>query len=274
MKKIFKKNQIIITALAIMIVVAGYLNFVEKDSSETADVGEGQVLDYETDKKTESDNLNDSGLVEILRPGEDVEDVVNQGDEYGDISDEDQGTKVSDTGELIGEDGNVEETEAPTEEGETKGNDVTGNEAASGEGTPTNTNEEGNPGEAVLVSTTASPDYFVNTRISREQMRAKNKDTLMEILDNQGSNEEDKAAATQEIIKLTSISEKENTTETLLEAKGYSDVVVRMSDENINVIVNATSLNDQDVAQIEDIIKRETGAEVGQIVISPVVVTE
>ena len=46
MKKIFKKNQIMITALAIMIAVAGYLNFageqigeedfLSKDGSETA----------------------------------------------------------------------------------------------------------------------------------------------------------------------------------------------------------------------------------------------
>lgn len=33
MKKIFQKNQIAITALAIMIAVAGYLNFTEQNTS-------------------------------------------------------------------------------------------------------------------------------------------------------------------------------------------------------------------------------------------------
>ena len=33
MKKVFQKNQIAITALAIMIAVAGYLNFTEQNAS-------------------------------------------------------------------------------------------------------------------------------------------------------------------------------------------------------------------------------------------------
>ena len=78
----------------------------------------------------------------------------------------------------------------------------------------------------------------------------------------------------QEIINLTSISEKEQSTETLLEAKGYSDAIVRITEENVTAIVNAASLNEQDVAKIEDIVKRETGADIKEIVIAPVVVNE
>lgn len=37
MKNIFKKNQIIITALAIMIVIAGYLSFTNKDKVKTTE---------------------------------------------------------------------------------------------------------------------------------------------------------------------------------------------------------------------------------------------
>lgn len=64
------------------------------------------------------------------------------------------------------------------------------------------------------------PDYFINAKVSREQLRAKNKETLME------------------------------------------------------VIVNAESLNDQDIAQIEDIVKRKTGEDISKIVISPVVLND
>lgn len=262
MKKIFKKNQIIITALAIMIVVAGYLNFSQRNASEEVKVGEGQVLDYDTNEKTASDDLDDSDLFGFLQKGEDVEGVVGEdtgdngggADEFADISDEDQFQQVSDTGEIISD------TEANAK-------------STSGEVADDDSQEDSAPGEAVLVSTTASADYFINARVSREQLRAKNKETLMGILENASVSEADKSKATQEIINLTSISEKENATETLLEAKGYSDTVVSI-DENVNVVVNATSLNEQDIAQIEDIIKRETGVEVTEIVIYPVVITE
>ena len=263
MKKIFKKNQIIITALAIMIIIAGYLNFSQRGATEEVNVGDGEVLDYDVDEKTASDNLDDSNLFDFLKQGDDVESLVDENskspDEYADISDEDQAHQISDNGEIITQvDENVQD-EAKAE-------------TTSGLATD-DSNESDHPGEAVLVSTKAAPDYFINARISREQLRAKNKETLMGILENASVSEADKSKATQEIINITSISEKENATESLLEAKGYSDAVVSI-DENVSVVVNATSLNEQDMAQIEDLIKRETGADITEIVIYPVVITE
>ncbi len=260
MKKIFKKNQIIITALAIMILVAGYLNFSQRDTQDDTVASDGQVLDYDEAEKTVGDNLDDSDLLEFLNEGKDIDDLVNEdgADDVAENIDADQVQDVSDTGEIITE----------------NEDDLAAAETVSGEVKDEENDEETPPGEAVLVSTKASPDYFLNARLSREQMRASNKDTLMEILENTTVSEEDKSLATQEIIKLTSISEKENATETLLEAKGYSDAVVRLSEEKVNVIINAASLDDQDIAQIEDIVKRETGFEVTQIVIAPVIVSE
>ena len=37
MKKVFKKNQLIITALALMIAVAGYLSFTDKNGKDEKD---------------------------------------------------------------------------------------------------------------------------------------------------------------------------------------------------------------------------------------------
>ena len=39
MKRLFRKNQIIITSLAIMIVIAGYLNFTADQTGETGSSG-------------------------------------------------------------------------------------------------------------------------------------------------------------------------------------------------------------------------------------------
>ena len=43
MKKMFKKNQVIITALAIMIAVAGYLNFTEEKTDMALANLEGEL---------------------------------------------------------------------------------------------------------------------------------------------------------------------------------------------------------------------------------------
>lgn len=64
MKKIFKKNQIIITALAIMIIVAGYLNYTTRNTNDDIEVGEGEVLDYDSHNETANDNIDDSDIVD------------------------------------------------------------------------------------------------------------------------------------------------------------------------------------------------------------------
>lgn len=260
MKKIFKKNQIIITALAIMIIIAGYLNFSQRgDKDLDMNVGDGEVLDYDSHNETAGDDLLDSDLVDSLLEGlEGKNEDTATGDKFGDISDEDMAQEVTDTGEVVVD--NAEGTEV----------EATGTEGTVAEGTES----QDSPGEAILVSTTVSPDYFANAKLNREQMRAKNSETLMQIMDNVNLSEEDRAAATQELIKLTSIRERENATETLLEAKGYSDAVVSISDNNVDVIINAVSLDEQDIAQVEDIVKRETEMDITQIVISPAVVSD
>ena len=50
MKKIFKKNQVIITSLAILIAVAGYLNFADVDlgiGDKAASTDNRRILDNE-----------------------------------------------------------------------------------------------------------------------------------------------------------------------------------------------------------------------------------
>lgn len=54
-----KRNQIVVTALAIMIAVAGYLNFTEAKSAETKAVDINEATDYEA-------LLNDDGSISTL----------------------------------------------------------------------------------------------------------------------------------------------------------------------------------------------------------------
>ncbi len=240
MKHIFRKNQVIITALAIMIAVAGYLQF-----------NQDKVANYGQNTKETMDVVEDDGTVDVdadaaiatddAAATSDADAVVDN-DETADISDEDASDEtipVSDTGEL----------EPDKDSKETAG-------------------------EAVLVNNTINADFFASAKLEREQTRAKNKDILMDLVDNTNLTEEQKEDAINGVIELTAIAEKETATEMLLEAKGFDDAVVSIADERVNVVVSAEELTDQQKAQIEDIVKNETKADVKNITISPVKVEE
>ena len=69
---------------------------------------------------------------------------------------------------------------------------------------------------------------------------------------------------------LTDYAEKEAAAETLLEAQGFANTVVSMTGDSVDVVVDAESLNETDRARIEDAVKRKTGVNVDEIVITPV----
>ena len=59
-------------------------------------------------------------------------------------------------------------------------------------------------------------------------------------------------------------------TENLLVAKGFSEAVVTILSDSVDVVVNADDLTESQIAQIEDIVKRKTECSADKIVISPV----
>ena len=70
------------------------------------------------------------------------------------------------------------------------------------------------------------------------------------------------------MIAITDIAEKETAAEILLESKGFDDVVVSITDETVDVVVNTADLTEAQRAQIEDIVIRKTGVSPEAIVIS------
>ena len=187
MKKIMKKNQVIITSLAILIAVAGYLNF--------ADVNLGSK-----DKEASTDSSS------IL---EDVD--------Y-DISEET--ALLEENGEEIGE---------PLAQ------------------------DTGTPGEAVL---TGASSFAAQAKLSREQVRSQNKAELQEIISSEEIGDEQKQTAVNTMVAMTELTEKEAAAELLLEAKGFSDVIVNLTGETADIVVPDSTLEEAKLAQIEDIEKR------------------
>ena len=68
---------------------------------------------------------------------------------------------------------------------------------------------------------------------------------------------------------MTDIAERESAAEMLLQAKGFTDVIVNIVDDTADVVVNMPQIDDAQRAQIEDIMKRKTGVAAENIVITP-----
>ena len=222
MRKVFKKNQIIITALALMIAVAGYLQYT------------GSQSDKDLAKEASADT--NEGTYEIS--DEDMysaEDIFTDTEESAETSADAQGAENS--------------------------QEVASNENADGE----------NPGQAVLTSTGVSNvDFVSEVKLNREQIRSQNKASLMEVINNANITEEQKQDAVNAMISMTDIAEREAAAEMLLEAKGFTDVVVSITDGNADVVLNMGQVTDAKRAQVEDIVRRKTNVEAQNIVITPI----
>ena len=239
MKRLFRRNQIIITTLAVMIAAAGYLNYAgKKELADSNQVYEAGAMDISDE--------------DILAENQAVLNSQNGGQllEIPSLDDPDDGS-----GQLAqgGADG---QTTAPDGNG--------GQQAADAEA---QTGLE-NPGEAVLTSGMSVSDYIANVQLNREQIRAKNKETLMGLIDSTTIDDAAKQQAIQDMIDLTEVSEKENAAETLLMAKGFSDPVVSITKDKVDVVINAASITDPQRAQIEDIVKRKAEVAADQIIIT------
>ena len=90
------------------------------------------------------------------------------------------------------------------------------------------------------------------------------------MINNDNVEQSKKQTAADEMLKIQQRIEKETAAEAMIEAKGFEEVYVRIDDETVDVVVNKSELSDAEIAQIEDIIKRKTGATVDKIRITPI----
>ncbi len=140
-------------------------------------------------------------------------------------------------------------------------------EAALTENVELNSDEE-DIGEAVLTSAEVIKSNLATAKLNREQSRSKTKEALLDIINDDTMDSEEKAEAVSSYVALTDNIEKETAAETGLTAKGYEDAIVTVSSDSVDVTLSVSSLTDTERAQIEDVVTRKTGYDVSQIVIS------
>jgi len=277
MKNIFKKNQIIITALAIMIVIAGYLSFTNDDTPDDPNTLEATNPDSEDyDVFTELED----GMELATDTGTGTDTTDTDTTDTDDTTTTDTDTTLDDTdAATTGTEDNDETTEVGVEEnaadelGDISDEDLletAQNVADNGELEL----EDGVPGEAVLASAALDSGFFISKKIEREQTRAMSRESLMDVIGSTTISEEAKEKAIARMIELTNISEKEKNAEMLLEAKGFDGAVVFIAEGEVDVVVNAETLTDQQLAIIENVVKTKTDITAEHISINPVVVSE
>ncbi|OKZ60734.1 MAG: hypothetical protein BHV96_01675 [Clostridium sp. CAG:354_28_25] len=117
-------------------------------------------------------------------------------------------------------------------------------------------------------SSSKTDDYFASSRLGRDTMYSQMIESYQNLLDNQNVSEEQKTVATQEITEINNMQNSIMICENLIKTKGISDVVIFVNDKSINVIVKADTLEQDTIAQIQNIIAREMNAEIENIHIS------
>ena len=195
-----KKGSIAIYVLALMLVTAGYWNFISKESQtlETMTIAQNE----EENQETVDETLGDATLVsnnELIQ-GENQQDEINQ----------------------------TEQTIAPEVQ-----------------------EEDG---------------YFEESKLSRDTMYSQTLETYQNILNNPNVSEEQKAIVTQEITELNREKNAIMICENLISTKGFCNCVIFVNVESISVIIkSAEELGTDQIAQIQNIISREMGAEITNI---------
>ena len=288
MKRVLKKNRLMITVLALLVAAAGYLNYNGASLHKAGSENTKQTADLSAvTEDIDSLDFDITDTTALLAENQTAEDTKNTQT----LSSVTEDTTENVTGETVVStlpvESVTEETKSdPQSQVQTTDQNKTNSAETSGNTKHTQKNDNikenstettdaasqettsGVPGETVLTSTAAA--YVTQARLEREQVRSKNREVLQSIIDNKQLSKQEIQDAVESMAVLTDYAEKEAAAETLLEAQGFANTVVSMTGDSVDVVVDAESLNETDRARIEDAVKRKTGVNVDEIVITPV----
>ena len=217
MKNIFKRNQLIILVISLMLITAGYLNFTSNSNLPVS----SKIADRE------DETIGDAQLVDASIVGAD---------------------SIS-----------TQENTITVQDADSKNINNAVGMGQSEELSEINTNAE----------ISENDDYFFEkSKLERNNMYSELLETYQEIYNNVNSTNEQKKDA---IDKITLINNTKNSimiAENLIKAKGFENLVIFVNDDSISVIVKSNELEQEKVAQIQNIISRELKVDVDKIHIS------
>ncbi len=236
-KTVFRKNQIVLLTLALMLVTAGYMNYNNSNNEvniQLAELGDAKLVSTNAvENETQGNEVETNGNV--------VENIVDTN-------------------------GNAENT--VNENNNEKENEETSNDAQTNT-TQVNSKEVENSSDNKVIETNnenSSQDYYTQTRLERQTMYSQMLEAYQKILENEKIPNDQKSIASNEIKNINDRINAISIVENLIKTKGFEDVVLLINDNNINVVVKqASNLSDEQVAQIANIVSRELKAEIEDI---------
>ena len=230
MLKKFKKSEIAIYAISLLLVAAGYFN-------------------YSTfNQKTEETYS---------------EDVGNISEQYANVGD---AVLVSnnETENVTDENTNNENVNTNAETATQEDNNTVAQNAESN--TTTETNADTTTSETSENKIENEADYYANTKLDRDKMYAEMISNYEKIINNQNASEAQKSIATQEITKINNTKNAIMISENLIGTKGFNNCVILVNDGSVNVVVNVQGgLNKENVAKLQNIVSRELKVEIDNI---------
>ena len=230
--KLLKKNQIVIYAIAVLLMVAGYLNY----STNTEKSLQASSQDINT--TSELANVGDARLVSSNAVSENSTENNKQNSEE---SSQQNGSKEGDN--------KIEETNSSALN------------SASSNSNATNSN-------TAETSSNVSDDYFTKSKLERDTMYSQMLETYEKVLNSTNAVETQKQSATQEITKINDMKNSIMVSENLLQTKGFNNAVIFVNGDSVSVIIGKKELKQEEVAQIQNIISREMKAKIENIHIS------
>ena len=220
-----------------MLIVAGYLNF----------SGDGTINNLiPTSTLADSEEMASIGDAKLVSAN-----VVEENTGEDELSENGE-TLESNTREIANEITNENNIELSTDEV------ISSEETLETSGTVPNTSSNNNDTDS----------YFTQSRLDRDTMYSQSLDTYQKIINNENISEDQKSIAQEEISKINKEKNSIMIAENLIKVKGFEDLIIFVNGENVSVIVKADKLEEKDIAQIQNIVTRELGADVENINIS------
>ena len=228
-KKGFRKNEIVIYAIALMLVTAGYFNY-SANTEKALETASENIVENKTEntnnakKENETENTNNAKKEET----ENTDNSTSNKNETTLIASKETEKEDDDIGDakLVNSD-NVVKEEKETED---------------------------------------SSDYYISTKLQRDTNFADMISTYTKILEDSSVAETQKAIAMKEITKITDIKNAISVCENILSTKGFKNYVVLVNNDSVNVVVKTDGdLSKSKVAQIHNIVSRELNCKIENI---------
>lgn len=237
--KVIKRNQIIIFVGALMLIVAGYLNFSDNGLPINNLVPTSTLADAEEMASIGDAKLVSANVVDGEQENE-IQDIVNNNDLNDSV------IETNTEADIKNNDKNVSENITESSTTETSSNNI----------------------ESVNKDKQLNNNYFTQSRLDRDTMYSQTLDTYQKIIENESISVDQKAIAQKEISKINEQKNSIMIAENLIKVKGFEDLIIFVNGENVSVIVKSDKLEEKEIAQIQNIVTRELGVKIENINIS------